>query len=203
MPLINSYALTNTDYTDAFQDEEGNILTLDTYEKLPTANIGAALRDYLLSIPRLKSFFKENIFYYYRQDNPVRTLPALNVYLLNEKNTSQFGWIEGKLEFSIGLPPSLKRDRVPDYSCRIANHLGLVLNTDAPLDFIRQYSPGLTSLSFGSNMDYDKAYKLERKKVDAYMVVGVANFSVNVVEYYESLWDKIKYEGSNIFVKPV
>lgn len=203
MPLINNYALTNEDYTKAFANENDEILTLDTYEKLPTANIGAALRDYLLTVPRLTSFFKENMFYYYRQDNSLRSLPALNMYLLDETNPSQFGFIDGRLEFSITLPPSLKRDKVPDVACRISNHLALVLNTDAPLYYVRDYSPGLTNLSFGSRISYEKAYKLDGKKVDAYIVVGVANFSVNMVEYYESLWNNVKYEGSNILVKPV
>lgn len=203
MPLVNNYALTDSTYSDALIDELDNILTTDTFEKLPTANIGAALRDYLLTVPRLQSIFKNNMYYYYRQDNPVRSLPALNIYMLDAGNPAQFGFMDGKLEFSITLPPALKRDRVPDYACRIADYLALVLNADAPLYFMNEYCPGLVTLSFGSRTKYDRAYKLEGKKVDAYVVVGVVNFSVNMVEYYESLWNNVKYEGSNILVKPV
>ena len=200
MPLVKNFELTTEDFEFGFDDGQGNAITTDTIEQLPTLNLGPALRDYLLSIPKIRSFFREEVNYYNRQDYEVRTLPALNVYQADCPIKGPYGWADGSLEMRIILPASHKREIVPDVAVRITDYLTLIFNNFGSIEFVSQYVPGLVNLGFNPTYRYSKAYILDDKKVDAYVVECVANYKISMIEYYESLWSKTEYLGSNIKV---
>ncbi len=200
MPLVKNYELTTEDYEFGFDDGNGLALSLDTIPTLPSANLGAALKEYLLSLPRLKSIFRTEIEYYNRQDHIVRSLPALNIYIGTGKHEGPYGWLEGNLDMKIILPIGLNREVIADQAVAISNYIFLQMNQLGSIEFVSQYVKGLVHLGYNPLFNYDKAYILDGQQVDAYIVEGVANYKISMLEYYESLWLSTEYTGSNINV---
>lgn len=199
MPLIRNPLLVTEDYQNAFNDGNGNAITVPITPMQVSANIGAALRDYLISLPIINGTFNGNINYYNRQDYTMRAMPAINLYPVKEKASGNFGWYDGSLGIRIVFDLSNYREIVVDEAMDLANLIWMYTNGTDMLDYVSQYTPGLKTLGYNQQFDYKRTNVLaDGKQINAFEVMGVAQYRVSVLEYYQGLWPQLALEETNV-----
>lgn len=203
MPLFKQFELVTEEFTAGYDDGRGNALTVESYEQLPSANFGPALRDYLLTIPRIRGFFRDQVNYYSRQDYEVRTLPSLNINPISEAYSGSYGWLNGKHALRVIAPVSSKREVVVDRVMRMTNFIFEILNGHR-LDvfgFMSPYVLGLVGVGQNMSFSYRNAFVLENgKQVDAYIADGIADYRINMLEYYDAIATGPIYTGANVHI---
>lgn len=207
MPLIKTLALTDPSYQFLFSDGNGNVLGGPVIEQLPTENIGSALVAYLLQNEVISGYFNNipySIVYYDRQDYGERTGPGIAVYPESDTYEGTFGWLTARFVTKVSFPLTSKREYVVDTCKRLCDYLSLVLNGTNCINFVRQYSLGLVTVSFNNAWDYSQSISSEgQNKLDIYVAKGVGEYRVSMLEYYEGLGSGDLYKQANIKVIPV
>lgn len=204
MGINKEKVVVTNDYEYNFSDDDGNIITVPTYEKLPSANFGPALVEYLKSHPLIAYTFRENVNYYNREDYDTRTLPALNVFSISEKMVGgSTGWLNGKMGIRLIIPIEFKRDSVADFAMTLCNKLNFLIGMEDVFAFMAPYCPGLSRVNYNAEFSYKNCIVFEKgskRQINAYDVSGVAEYQVNMVNYLLAADQGISLDKVNVQV---
>lgn len=139
--------------------------------------------EYLLSKPTLTNIFRNNIFPFHRFDVSSPQFPAMNVYVLEQKEKSSSYWHYGTLFLDILLPINIVKANKTLSARNLVNHIHLLTMQDV-IEFLETKVVGIFFFGFNNKTDFRGLYD---SNPDRNKITMQFEYKVSLQAYYKWL----------------